>query len=313
MLETIASGITIFSFGKAVYNSVTGHLAPRKLDNIERQLGTLSSQIQELDQSIYYLSRQDVFDTRLQNQRTVDDLRVLTEAARPMQKALGTDLILSTPIQSPGPLQDAFQRNPEEVLWDIRPLEGQGLPEDYPNDPTSVPVVFSKWGQYFVGLMKIGYAQATLHLDYRGPRGPNLSGAPSPEPLVIPNPPYRTPERSGFTAPPQAPGTNEPLYQQRGGFFYSWPLWWFGIFSAGASWPFSSMKVFPDSIEIRTLRFFTNRYKREEISVRRWKLIPTLIDGIAISKAGSSGFRLFATFRAEKLLAELRRAGFSEG
>ena len=103
-----------------------------------------------------------------------------------------------------------------------------------------------------------------------------------------------------------------PLYQQRGGFMYSWPLWWFAIFRAGASWPFSNIKVYSDSIEIRTLFFFTNRYKMEDITVRRWTLLPVLIDGIAIEKLGSSGSRLFTTFSAEKLLDELKKAGFTE-
>ena len=104
-----------------------------------------------------------------------------------------------------------------------------------------------------------------------------------------------------------------PLYQQRGGFTYAWPVWWFAIFSASASWPFSNMKVYSDSIEIRTLLLFTNRYKREYITVRRWTLFPVLIDGIVINTSGSSGFRLFTTFTAQKLLDELKQAGYTEG
>ncbi len=105
---------------------------------------------------------------------------------------------------------------------------------------------------------------------------------------------------------------NKPLYQQRGGFMYSWPVWWFAIFRAGASWPFSVIKVYSDSIEIRTLFFFTNHYKREDIAVSRWTLLPVLIDGIAIDKFGSSGSRLFTTFKAKKLLDELKQAGIAE-
>lgn len=102
-----------------------------------------------------------------------------------------------------------------------------------------------------------------------------------------------------------------PLYQQRGGFQFYWPVWWFAIFGVAATWPFSNLKVFPESIEIRTLRFFTNCYKREDITVRRWTLLPVLIDGIAIDN-GKSGFRLFSTFKAKKLLEELKQAGFTE-
>lgn len=81
--------------------------------------------------------------------------------------------------------------------------------------------------------------------------------------------------------------------------------------SASASWPFSKVEVYSDSLEIRTFAFFTNLYKREEITDRRWTLLPVLIDGIAINKSGSFGFRLFGTFRAKRLLDELEQAGFT--
>lgn len=106
--------------------------------------------------------------------------------------------------------------------------------------------------------------------------------------------------------------SSEPLYQQRGGFQYYWPVWWFAIISLSAIWPFSNIKVFPEFIEIRTLHFITNRYTREDIAVRRWTLFPVLIDGIAIDN-GKSGFRLFSTFRAKRLLDELKQVGFTGG
>ena len=107
--------------------------------------------------------------------------------------------------------------------------------------------------------------------------------------------------------------SQEPIYQQRGGFYFAWPVWWFAIFNAGASWPFSKMKVYSDYIEIRTLFFFVNRYEKADIFVRRWKLIPMLIDGIAIQKPGSSGSRIFTTFSAGNLLDELLLAGYARG
>ena len=103
--------------------------------------------------------------------------------------------------------------------------------------------------------------------------------------------------------------TSEPIYQQRGGYTWAWPTWWFAILSFGASWPFCNMKIYSDFIEIRVL-FFPVRYSREEIAMRRWTLFPVLIDGVAIDKTGSSGFRLFSTFRAGRLMEELQKAGY---
>lgn len=101
----------------------------------------------------------------------------------------------------------------------------------------------------------------------------------------------------------------EPIYQQRGGYVWAWPCWWFPIVSFSASWPFSNIKIYSEFIEIRTL-FFNVRYRREDIFVERWTIIPILFDGISLNKTNSGVFRLFSTFRARKLLYELRKAGY---
>ena len=76
------------------------------------------------------------------------------------------------------------------------------------------------------------------------------------------------------------------------------------------------MKVNSGYIEIREIRslfFFTNRYETADIFIRRWTLIPILIDGITIQKLGSSGSGIFTSFSAGKLLDQFLPAGYSRG
>ncbi len=84
-----------------------------------------------------------------------------------MQSALGGDIAVSNPILSPDRFRDTFRENPEHLLYAIRSLGGASLPGDYLSDPTLRPVIFEKWGQYFIGLIKVGYARDMLHLEYR--------------------------------------------------------------------------------------------------------------------------------------------------
>ena len=104
--------------------------------------------------------------------------------------------------------------------------------------------------------------------------------------------------------------SDEPIYEQRGGYQWGWPAWWFAIIGGGATWPFCKMKIYEEYLEIRIL-FFRRVYSRAIVAVRRWTLIPILIDGIALDTL-SSGSKWFNTFKAAKLLEELKKAGYKE-
>lgn len=160
IIETLASGILVLNIGKALYDCVTGQTITQKLDKV-------SVRLEEVARHIYYLAQQEVWDTSVSKQRTIDDLRHIGQAARPLQKVLGTDLVISKPIISPDRLQAAFRRNPEEIFFDIRPLRSEGIPVGYMNDHTMVPVTFTRWGQGFMGLIKVGYAKDYLDCEYK--------------------------------------------------------------------------------------------------------------------------------------------------
>ena len=139
---------------------VTGYAIPRKVDD-------LSGRLEKLERNIFYLSKQEIWDKSVSIQRTIEDLSAIKQVVHPVQDAVGSSLVVSKPIISPDKFRSAFQRNPEEILYDIRPLRTDGIPAEYMHDPTMVPVIFTRWGQYFIGLIKVGYARDYLDCEYR--------------------------------------------------------------------------------------------------------------------------------------------------
>jgi hypothetical protein len=144
---------------------VTGHAVSQKID-------TLSAQIQdfiELGNRLYYVPQQEVWDLDRDHQRIIDDRGQIWAGAFPIQQALKMNLVVSQPIVTPSRLKAVFTGNPEDILSQIVPLRGEGLPPEYVglSDPTVIPVLFSRWNQEFIGLMKIGYAKEFLGFEYR--------------------------------------------------------------------------------------------------------------------------------------------------
>ncbi len=158
LLEILSMGITLLDVGKNLHEWVAGNTVSRKLDQI-------SSKIERLDDQIYYLRTQEVWDTGISQQHTIEDLRQIRNVALPIQRVLGTELVISKPIVTPKALRKFLLDDPKEILFDIRPLrQGHSAHID---DPTLVPVTFSKSGEEFVGFIKIGYLKDFLNCDYK--------------------------------------------------------------------------------------------------------------------------------------------------
>ena len=160
IIETVATGLSIVNTAKTLYDWVMGNTVTKQLDQI-------TAQIEKLDKHIYYIAQQEVWNTSISKQQTINDLKQIKQAVYPIQRAIGRDIIVSKPILSPHRLKTMFERNAEEILFDIQPLRGNGIPEGYLRDNTMLPVTFTQWGQEFIGLIKIGYARDYLDIQYK--------------------------------------------------------------------------------------------------------------------------------------------------
>ena len=149
----------MIGLGQDVYDWVTGHTLTNRLDGI-------SSQIERLNNQIYLLNTPEIRDISVLRQNLIiNGSGNILKASIPLQQAANANLIISQPIASPDKLKNLFIRNPEEVLFNITPLKGNETPF-LNNDPTLTPVTFSKWGQEFIGFIKIGYLREFLDCEY---------------------------------------------------------------------------------------------------------------------------------------------------
>lgn len=160
IIETITTGLSIISGVKDLYDWVMGNTVMERLEKI-------SAKIDKIGDHLFFLPQQEVWDTRVTKQETVEDIRQVKEIASHMQQAIGTDVIVSKPIVAPSRLRKSFEGNPEEILFSIQPLKGKGIPNEYMQDPTMIPVIFSRCGQYFVGLIKMGYVRDYWDCEYK--------------------------------------------------------------------------------------------------------------------------------------------------
>jgi WD40 repeat protein len=159
ILEVISTGISLIGLGQDVYDWVTGHTLLNRLDGI-------SPQIEKLNDQLYLFNNPEIRDISVLRQNLItNDADNILRASIPLQQAANTNLIVSRPIVSPTKLKSLFVRNPEEVLFNIAPLKGNAAPF-FNTDPTLAPVTFSKWGQEFIGYIKIGYLREFLDCEY---------------------------------------------------------------------------------------------------------------------------------------------------
>ena len=158
VLEIISTGISLLGIGQNVYDWVTGHTIINQIDDI-------SGQIEKLNDQIFLLNNSEIRDISLQNQNIITNSQDILWASLPIQRAFNRNLLISQPITSPTKLKSVFYKNPENILFNITPIKNKNS-FNLPNDPTLVPVTFSKWGQEFIGFIKIGYLSEFFDCEY---------------------------------------------------------------------------------------------------------------------------------------------------
>nr|CAP47530.1 putative integron gene cassette protein [uncultured bacterium] len=163
MFGEIMAAIGLFKVGRDLYRYVTGTTVTDKVDDMS---ATLQEHLQRIEQRVYHMPHDEVFDTTQTVQRRVSNLEMVSTATVPLQQATKADIVVSNPIITPDRFRRRIAADPEALLHDIQPIGPKGSPTNN-RDPTLVPVVFEKWGQYFVGFAKIGYLSDYLDCRFR--------------------------------------------------------------------------------------------------------------------------------------------------
>ncbi|MFC1822998.1 hypothetical protein ACFL9T_09850 [Thermodesulfobacteriota bacterium] len=157
--EIISTAISLFSATQGLYRWATGTTVSDRFDEVMNRL-------RRLENRIFLLEKYELADIKRSQQEYPHDYHELMGQLRRLQQLLDSNLVISQAIAVPGKLADAMSLAPEEFLSYIRPIKTK---EDIllsKNDPTLVPITFSRWDQAFIGYTKRGYLNSKFDLRY---------------------------------------------------------------------------------------------------------------------------------------------------
>jgi len=115
------------------------------------------------DRILYAPNLQAIKDNNVSRRRQVDDLRQVRESLDPVQKALGGDLLSSAVIWTPDKMEQAFTKNPWEILVDTRPAAYASRPN---NAADMVPFLFEQGGVQYIGWQTKGFISIAFNCEH---------------------------------------------------------------------------------------------------------------------------------------------------
>jgi hypothetical protein len=161
MLEIISAGLTILNVGKTIFDWSTGITVSKKLDRLDKKI----NHVLKLDDNVYYLDQNEVLSSTQNVIPSQESISVLRENGKKIWEETGENLIISQPILTPEKMKKYFKGNPDELLHNIRPLRESNMYSEN-DDPTLSPVIFNKWGQIFIGYIKVGYMKDYFDCEF---------------------------------------------------------------------------------------------------------------------------------------------------
>ena len=159
-IEVISSLVTIFGAVRGIYNWVTGATVTNQIKNVENKINRIADNIYFLEKNeISYTGESSIASQPFEYKKHIEELSTV-------QKVFDSSIILTNPIGIPKNMANVISSNPDELLYDIKPiLSIKDVITSY-DDKTIIPVSFYKWGQQFVGHTKRGILFDKFHLDY---------------------------------------------------------------------------------------------------------------------------------------------------
>ncbi len=136
-----------------------GKLTEKILDEIVQT----RSEIEKLSDHIYYASSiTQVHNLSGNPSEILTDKHTINELLSPIQKSIQEEILSTAVISTPAELRAAFNKDPWEVLFSIRPISRPKKP----NNPDVLPVIFMEGGSYFVGWQMKGALPSLLNCHY---------------------------------------------------------------------------------------------------------------------------------------------------
>ena len=153
-------GIALGGLAFQAFNVMAGFARDRQVDKILRSLNSIEHSIEELGRNIIYVSGIDrAMPIDLKGQSAISDKSIIHAAFKPIQKKIGSKILVAKPINTPSSFQNSFKQNPWDVLIDIRPSHRV---HDHVK-PHLLPLTFRENNEVFVGWVQKGVLPSLLN------------------------------------------------------------------------------------------------------------------------------------------------------
>jgi len=196
VVEGILSLMGSYNTAHNFCQNVSGLLRGKKEDSLQylekmnRNLEGIHNKFEQLsDHIIYAKSLSAVEDVTRTRQQKVEDLREARQYLEPVQQALGQDIVSSAIVVTPERMQRVLQKNPWDVLLDVRPVSFASRP----SHPDLVPIMFIHNNLQYIGWQTRGMLPIMFDCELNElwlPPTPSLV-SPTGTPLTQPTPNFK--------------------------------------------------------------------------------------------------------------------------
>lgn len=167
LLESCLTVLSVAERATKLYDWFTGVSAGDQLKKALAELERTKKDVQRLSDRLVYVPG---VQEAVSNEPTkyLRDARQIRELLDPVAASLETDMLTTSVVATPRMLRDAFQRNPWELLIDVRPADRAKSPLN----PDLIPIMFTDGGRSYVGYQTRGALRSSFNCEFH--HGPEL-------------------------------------------------------------------------------------------------------------------------------------------
>ncbi len=169
VVETCLAVLNVADQATRLFDWFTGVSMGDQLKRALAELESTKAEVRRLSEHVLYSPGvQQVFSTSGPSRLLEGDEHVSTLLV-PLSESLGTEMLATAVVSTPIQLREAFQKDPWEVLVEVRPVARA----KHPPNPDLVPVIFTDSGVAYVGWQARGALPLLLGCDFE----PSLQSA----------------------------------------------------------------------------------------------------------------------------------------
>jgi len=169
VLESCLTVLGVTSGFASMHAWFTGFQMGNQLQQMEEQLQYVlkgleitQSKVERLTDHILYAPSIQQVQVLKENSNKMTNLRNVKELLEPIQYSLKEDILSTAVLSTPSKLKEAFQKDPWEVLLEIRPIERT----QRPTNPDLIPILFLDNGAIYIGWQLKGTLPFLFDCEY---------------------------------------------------------------------------------------------------------------------------------------------------